>query len=143
MFRFRSAKLAQRQARTNTRANRVVVAAQMQENTRRQAFGLAAAALTLVMVPGAKADLIEELKAKSTANAELHNKQRLATSYANFARSRTVTDGSCKFPGNVLGCDVGLYAGDVKYIADDTKIQCEGKDAGKCASKVSIPQRNQ
>lgn len=44
---------------------------------------------------------------------------------------------------NVLGCDVGEYAGDVKYIADDAKIECEGKDAGKCASNISIPQKNQ
>lgn len=68
---------------------------------------------------------------------------RLASSYANFARSRTVTDGTCSFPGNVLGCDVGAYAGDVKYIADDAAIECSGKDDGKCASNISIPQRNQ
>jgi hypothetical protein len=43
---------------------------------------------------------------------------------------------------NVLGCDVGKYAGDVKYIADDINIQCEGKEAGKCASKVNIPRGN-
>lgn len=43
---------------------------------------------------------------------------------------------------NVLGCDVGQYAGDVAFIADDAKLECDGKDAGKCASNISIPQRN-
>lgn len=108
---------------------------------------MAAAAAAAVILAGnampAKADLTEDLLAKSQANAELHNKQRLASSYANFARSRTVTDGTCSFPENVLGCDLGSYAGDVKYIADDAKIECEGKEAGKCASNISIPQRNQ
>ena len=84
-------------AQVQTRAQRVVVAAQM--DTRQKMVSLAAAALTIALVPGAKADLTSDLLAKSTANAELHNKQRLATSYANFARSRTVTDGTCKFPG--------------------------------------------
>jgi photosystem I subunit PsaN len=108
---------------------------------------MAAAAAAAVLLAGsaapAHADLTEDLLAKSQANAELHNKQRLASSYSNFARSRTVTDGTCKFPGNVLGCDLGSYAGDVKYIADDVKLECSGKEAGKCASNISIPQRNQ
>lgn len=42
----------------------------------------------------------------------------------------------------MLGCDIGTYAGDVKFIADDIKLECEGKEAGKCASNISIPQRN-
>jgi photosystem I subunit PsaN len=42
-----------------------------------------------------------------------------------------VQDGSCSFPENFLGCDVGSYAGDVAFIADDAKLECEGKDAGK------------
>ena len=108
---------------------------------------VAAAAAAAVLLAGnvmpAHADLTEDLLAKSQANAELHNKQRLASSYANFARSRTVTDGTCKFPSNVLGCDLGSYAGDVKFIADDAKIECEGKADGKCASNISIPQNNQ
>lgn len=103
----------------------------------------AGALLTVGHAMPAHADLVEELLAKSQANAELHNKQRLASSYSNFARSRTVTDGTCKFPANVLGCDLGTYAGDVKYIAEDAKIECEGKSAGKCASNISIPQNNQ
>lgn len=125
------------------RAARQVVSCTMQK-TERRALEMAsvAAAAVLIVAPAAKADLVEELLAKSQTNAELHNKQRLASSYSNFARSRTVTDGTCKFPANVLGCDLGTYAGDVKFIADDAKIECEGKDAGKCASNISIPQRN-
>ena len=107
---------------------------------------LAAAAAAVILAGNAMpahADLTEDLLAKSQANAELHNRQRLASSYSNFARSRTVTDGTCSFPENVLGCDVGSYAGDVKFIADDIKVECEGKDAGKCASNISIPSKNQ
>jgi photosystem I subunit PsaN len=124
------------------RCTKMVAAAQLRDN-RVQVAGIAAAALALAIVPSAKADLVSDLLAKSTANAELHNKQRLATSYSNFARSRTVTDGTCKFPANVLGCDLGTYAGDVAFIADDAKIECEGKADGKCASNISIPQKNQ
>ena len=40
---------------------------------------------------------------------------------------------------NVLGCDVGNYAGDVAYLAADAKLECEGKAVGKCNSKISIP----
>lgn len=29
--------------------------------------------------------------------------------------------------------------GDVAFIADDIKLECEGKDAGKCASRQNIP----
>ena len=112
--------------------------------TKKEAVAAAAVgALLIGNVMPAHADLVEDLLAKSQANAELHNKQRLASSYSNFARSRTVTDGTCKFPANVLGCDLGEYAGDVKFIADDAKIECEGKEAGKCASNISIPQKNQ
>lgn len=89
----------QTRAQTNTRSTRVIVAAQMQDAARRQAFGAAAAAVLLAVAPAAHADLTADLLAKSSANAELHNKQRLAASYANFSRSRTVTDGTCKFPG--------------------------------------------
>lgn len=39
-----------------------------------------------------------DLLARSEANKELNDKKRLATSYANLARSRTVSDGTCKFP---------------------------------------------
>lgn len=38
--------------------------------------------------------------------------------------SRTVSDGTCKFPGNWFGCDIGAVAGDVKFVADDIKLEC-------------------
>lgn len=136
-----SAGVKLQQARTTRRCPRVACKAVADS---RASAGLAAAALAaavLVHAPVAKADLTEELLAKSLANKELHNKQRLATSNANFARSRTVTDGTCSFPSNVLGCDLGTYAGDVAFIAEDAKIECQGKTDGKCASNMSIPQK--
>ena len=45
----------------------------------------------------------EDLLASSEANKEMNDKKRALTSSANFARSRTVTDGSCK--DNLLGCE--------------------------------------
>merc|ERR1712072_1107290 len=48
----------------------------------------------------AHASLTEDLLASSEANKEMNDKKRALTSSANFARSRTVTDGSCKFPEN-------------------------------------------
>ena len=45
---------------------------------------------------------------------ELNNKKRLATSGANFARSRTVTDGTCSFPKNWFGCENLAETGNVK-----------------------------
>ena len=138
-------------------------------------------------------------------NKALNDKKRLATSGANFARSRTVTDGTCKFPEvgaatanavavaagpqprpppspdqrrplprlargaapcaatlpraasdsasasscschlllllpllpqNVLGCDVGSYAPNVAYIADDAKLECEVRSNKKEEEKM-------
>jgi len=126
----------------SNRTNKATRVCAVAENKKEMVAVAAAGALLIGNAMPAHADLVEDLLAKSQANAELHNKQRLASSYSNFARSRTVSDGTCKFPENVLGCDVGEYAGDVKYIADDVKIECEGKEAGKCASTISIPQRN-
>lgn len=54
------------------------------------------------MVQPANAGLVEDLVAKSTENKALNDKKRIATSNANFARSRTVADGSCNFPSNFL-----------------------------------------
>jgi photosystem I subunit PsaN len=90
-------------AATSVRAARQTVRCQMQSERRATSVEIAsvaavAAALVIGAAPAAKADLVEDLLAKSSANAELHNKQRLASSYSNFARSRTVTDGTCKFP---------------------------------------------
>ncbi len=59
---------------------------------------------------------MEDLLAKTEANKELHNKQRLASSYSNFARSRTVADKTCSFPANFLGCDLGEYAGTSRAV---------------------------
>ena len=74
--------------------------------------------MTIPAAP-AKADLVEDLLAKSAANKELHDAQRLATSGANLARSRTVTDGTCGFPDNLIGCENLAEAGKVKFLSDD------------------------
>merc|ERR1719265_1178103 len=81
-----------------------------------------------------RADLTSELLEKSSANKEINDKKRLATSYANLARSRTVTDNTCRFPDNFFGCQNAAELGNVKFLTDDIKIECEGKEA-KCASK--------
>eukprot|EP00958_Prasinococcus_capsulatus_P004677 scaffold436_cov367-Prasinococcus_capsulatus_cf.AAC.2 len=64
--------------------------------------------------------LVAALLEKTEANKELNDKKRLATSYANFARSRTIAagatadatvdaadaaDGTCAFPDNLIGCE--------------------------------------
>ena len=103
---------------------------------RNAALGLALAG-SLVAVQPAKADLVADLVAKSEANKELHDKQRLATSYANLARSRTVTDGTCLFPNNLVGCENVAERGDVKFLTDDLKLECEGVEDGKiCPSRA-------
>jgi photosystem I subunit PsaN len=66
----------------------------------------------------------------------VHDKQRLATSGANFARSRTVTDGTCSFPNNWVGCENAAESGNVKYLSEDIAGECEGTPAGAiCGSK--------
>jgi photosystem I subunit PsaN len=119
----RSTKLA---ARPATRAPRGVAAAAAASAAppagRRQALGLAAAALVAALAPAARADLTADLLEKSTANKAANDKARLAASYANLQRSRSVADGSCAFPNNVLGCDVGGYAPSVKFIGEEAKI---------------------
>merc|ERR1711904_447397 len=82
----------------------------------------------------ARADLVSDLIKKSTANKELNDKKRLATSYANFARSRTVTDNSCSFPNNFFGCQNAAELGNVKFLTDDLLIECKGKEKS-CSSK--------
>lgn len=54
---------------------------------------------------------VEDLQAKSAANKALNDKKRLATSYANLARSRTVYDGTCTFPENFFGCEYACVMG--------------------------------
>ena len=84
----------------------------------------------------AHAGLTEDLLASSAANKELHDKQRAMTSSANFERSRTVTDGFCKFPDNLLGCENAAEFGSVKFLSDDLKLECDGTKDGKiCASE--------
>ncbi|GAX73167.1 hypothetical protein CEUSTIGMA_g620.t1 [Chlamydomonas eustigma] len=103
---------------------------------RRELMGLGAL-IALATVPAAKASLTEDLLAKSSANKALNDKKRLATSYANLARSRTVADGTCTvFTNNFFGCEE-LAPKPVKYIADDNKLECEGKDKGKCTSRMT------
>ena len=46
----------------------------------------------------------------------MNDKKRLETSYSNLERSRSVQDGTCSFPQNFVGCDLGAYAKDNKVI---------------------------
>merc|ERR1712224_36265 len=89
-----------------------------------------------ILVPSyyARANLVSDLTERSAANKDLNDKKRLATSYANFARSRTVTDKTCGFPDNFFGCQNTAELGNVKYLTDDLKIECKGNDRS-CSSK--------
>ena len=99
-----------------------------------QMLGLGALVALSIVAPAAKAGITEDLLAKSAANKAVNDKKRLATSGANLARSRTVADGTCTvFTNNFFGCE-NLAPAPVKYLADDIALECEGKDAGKCAS---------
>ena len=53
----------------------------------------------------------------------MNDKKRALTSSANFARSRTVTDGSCKFPENLLGCENAAEFGNVKFLTGIIKLE--------------------
>ncbi|KAK9807506.1 hypothetical protein WJX72_001105 [[Myrmecia] bisecta] len=106
------------------------------QNTRRQMLSLGAVFAAVALAPKARADLTADLLAKTEANLELNNRKRLATSYANLAGSRTVDDGTCTFPRNLFGCDNQAVAGNVKFITEDRELECQGKDAAKCASKI-------
>lgn len=98
---------------------------------------LAAAVLVAGPAMPAKADLTSDLLARTEANKELNDKKRAATSSANFERSRTVTDGVCKFPQNMLGCEIASSTGDVAFLSADKALECEGTRDGKvCASKA-------
>merc|ERR1711972_614577 len=104
----------------------------MGKNSRRGLFSVTLiSVISLTRV--ARADLVSELLEKSSANKELNNKKRLATSYSNLARSRTVTDGTCRFPENFLGCQNAAELGNVRFLTDDIKIECEEKQA-MCSS---------
>ena len=85
---------------------------------------------------------VQGLIDKSTANKEMHDAQRLATSGANFARSRTVTDGTCGFPNNFIGCENLAEVGKVKFLSDDLEMECKGTGEGevcKAKAKGSFP----
>ncbi|PSC71745.1 Photosystem I reaction center subunit N [Micractinium conductrix] len=141
---FAGAKLEARAQTQQRRSQRAVVVAAAAAD-RNAAAGFAAAALAaavLVHAPMASADLTSDLLAKTAENKSLNDKKRLTSSYSNFERSRSVTDGVCSFPNNWFGCDVGFVAGD-SIIKEDIKLECEGKDAGKCASNVNIPNKRQ
>ena len=98
---------------------------------------LAAAVLVAGPAMPARADLTSDLLARTEANKELNDKKRAATSSANFERSRTVTDGVCKFPQNMLGCEIASSTGDVAFLSADKALECEGTRDGKvCASKA-------
>mmetsp|Transcript_199 Transcript_199/g.361 ORF Transcript_199/g.361 Transcript_199/m.361 type:complete len:142 (-) Transcript_199:513-938(-) len=121
------------QARPVSRRTSVVV----QASGRRELLGLGALVALTSLAPAAQAGLTEDLLAKSSVNKALNDKKRLASSYANLARSRTVADGTCTvFTNNFFGCEE-LAPKPVKYIAEDIKLECEGKEKGKCASRMT------
>merc|ERR1719265_294249 len=102
--------------------------------SRRALLSLSANLMIITSTQPSHAGLVSDLLQKSEANKELNDKKRLATSYANFARSRTVSDGTCGFPDNFLGCQNAAELGKVKFLTDDIKIECEGSK-NNCASK--------
>merc|ERR1739848_122111 len=90
---------------------------------RRQLFSLLAGTVGLVAL-GERAEAVptvEEMLERSQANKELNDKKRAATSGANLARSRTVTDGTCAFPNNLIGCENLAELGDVKFLSDASR----------------------
>jgi len=81
--------------------------------------------------------LVADLLAKSKANKAINDKHRQRTFDANLARSRTVTDQTCKFPNNFFGCENYAEVADVKFLSDDIKGECASTEEGKlCRSKV-------
>lgn len=44
---------------------------------------------------------------------------------ADDSACRTIADNTCAFPKNLFGCGNHVVAGDVKFISDDIKIECE------------------
>ncbi|PRW21055.1 magnesium-dependent phosphatase-1 isoform A [Chlorella sorokiniana] len=129
---------AKLQARAQPQQRRAARTAVVASADNRAAAGFAAAALAaavLINAPVAHADLTEDLLAKSAANKALNDKKRLVSSYSNFARSTSVSAGTCSFPNNWFGCDVGVVAPD-SIIKQDIKLECEGKDAGNAGGKA-------
>jgi photosystem I subunit PsaN len=127
------AKPAQRTSRARAAC---ICKASSEQNSRRQLLGLGAVLAAVAVAPSARADLVADLLEKSAHNKALNDRKRLATSGANFHSSRTIADGTCTFPNNLFGCGNRNVAGDVKYIADDFDIECQGKEPGRCESRV-------
>merc|ERR1719473_56948 len=101
---------------------------------RRNLLGLSAGLVAISITRPARSDIVSDLLQKTAENKELNDRKRAATSYANFARSRTVSDGTCAFPDNFIGCQNAAELGNVKFLTEDLKIECQG--SGKsCASK--------
>ncbi|KAL3689109.1 hypothetical protein R1sor_015418 [Riccia sorocarpa] len=104
---------------------------------RRDVLKMAAAMFAVGAFAGAgsaKAGLVESLLEKTAANKEINDAKRKATSGANFARSRTVDDGTCSFPKNFTGCEDLAKKENVAFLTQDRELECQGKDAYKCAS---------
>lgn len=138
--------------RAGARVQRAPVA-KASANEKVAAFGAAslAAVTMLSQAPAAKADLTEDLLQKSRDNKELNDQKRQAVSNANVERARTVKDGSCKFPENIMyacskppvwrwgvltcqgdvrrGCENAANLGkDVKFIRDKKNLECQGNE---------------
>jgi len=85
----------------------------------RKAAAAAIAVALAVTAPAfpARADLTSDLLERTAANKELNDKKRMATSSANFERSRTITDQTCAFPNNFFGCEIYSSSADVKFLS--------------------------
>ena len=56
-------------------------------------------------------------------------------------KNSTVADGTCSFPSNMFGCESaakGITGGGVRFLKEDRELECEGRDAGKCASRPTF-----
>ncbi|GMH35668.1 hypothetical protein BSKO_03536 [Bryopsis sp. KO-2023] len=126
--------------RSTPRASRAALRCQAvnERSSRRELLGLGAVMAAVAVAPAATAGVVEDLLAKSEANKALNDRKRLLTSYANLERSRTVADGTCAFPKNAFGCDIEKVAGNVPFITEDIKIECQGNEPGKCASQINM-----
>ena len=124
-------------ARAAPQAQRRGVAARAaSRGNRRNLFAGLSVAVGLLVSQKSEAVTIDELMERTKANKEVNDKKRLATSYANLARSRTVDDGTCEFPKNFIGCENLAELDKVKFLSDDLDIECEGTaDGAACRSK--------
>ncbi|MGL1451783.1 hypothetical protein ACSTI1_00475, partial [Vibrio parahaemolyticus] len=59
-----------------------------------------------------------------------------------FPSSRRAAYVLPRLPALCPGCDIGAVAGD-SPIKADIKLECEGKEAGKCASNMNIKNERQ